>query len=48
MHGGVNFKQLFRGEKKKHEKEYWESGWEVSMDEKVSYLNKTTHDTDTY
>ena len=36
------------GGKKKHEKEYWESGWEVSMDEKVSYLNKTTHDTDTY
>ena len=42
MHGGVNFKQLFR-ETIKHEKEYWESRREVSMEEKVSYLNKTTH-----
>ena len=45
--GGVNFKQLFR-KTIKHEKEYWESRREVSMEEKVSYLNKTTHDTDTY
>lgn len=36
---GVNFRQLFWG-KQKHEKEYLENGWEVTMGGKVSCLNK--------